>query len=429
MLANSLAFDESTGAHTLAQLPDAPAVFALRFGERREPYLARTSNLRLRLSRMLAPSGALSRRVQLLPFVREIAWSPFGSELEASLILYREIIAAFGAADAATVRKRLRLRPPAYLRMAMENDFPRLFATNRYARNAAARSFGPFPTRAAAERTCDAVLDLFQLRRCTEDLAPFPEHPACAYAEMKKCLAPCNQSCTPDRHRAEADAVFETLHTHGASLLSTLERERAAASEALEFEAAAAIHQRYAKAEAVLREIPEAMRLLSELSAVLVQPSAEPGNVALFRLLPHGLTGPVSYSTLGMRLHNEQSGSSSLFSHPVALAPIPLEAPALEPAAGAEPAADTLESRLQKALDALDSMAPHRSSVAPHRSSTQQIEDQLALFTRWCYRPAARRTGEAVFADASGRVPHKPLLRAISRVARNAVAVEAPASA
>ena len=132
----------------------------------------------------------------------------------------------------------------------MENDFPRLFATNRYVRSAADRSFGPFPTRAAAERACDALLDLFQLRRCVEDLHPYPEHPACPYFEMKKCLAPCNQTCTPDRHRAEADAVFETLRTHGASLLSSLERERAAASEALEFEAAAAIHQRYEKAEA-----------------------------------------------------------------------------------------------------------------------------------------------------------------------------------
>ena len=111
--------------------------------------------------------------------------------------------------DASAVRKRLRLRPPAYLRMALENDFPRLFATNRYVRSAADRSFGPFPTRAAAERACDAVLDLFQLRRCVEDLHPYPEHPACPYFEMKKCLAPCNQTCTPDRHRAEADAVFE----------------------------------------------------------------------------------------------------------------------------------------------------------------------------------------------------------------------------
>lgn len=414
MLAHSLPFDAAGASAATAALPDSPAVFSLGFGERREPYMARTTNLRRRIQRMLAPEGALSRRLQLLPFVREIAWSPYGSEFEASLLLYREIGSIFAVKDTATVRKRLRLRPPAYLRMALENDFPRLFATNRYVRSAADRTFGPFPTRVAAERACDAVLDLFQLRRCVEDLHPYPEHPACPYFEMKKCLAPCNQSCTPARHRAEADAVFETLRTHGASLLSTLERERAAASEALEFENASAIHQRYEKAEAALRELPESVRLLSELSAIIVQPSAEPCEIALFRLTRQGIAGPVPYATIGMRLHNEHSGSSSLYSHPVAIAPVPLEA---APATG--PAADTLEDRLKTALQAFE-------AIAPSRPSTSQIEDHLALFTRWVFRPAAKRIGEAIFADAQGAIPNKLLLRAISRVARG-TAVPAPA--
>jgi hypothetical protein len=419
VLAHTLPFVQANAAESeqvdaLAELPESPAVFALGFGERREPYIARTMNLRRRLKRMLAPEGALSRRLQLLPFVREIGWSRYGSEFETSLLLYREIVTAFAEKDPAAVRKRLRLRPPAYLRMAMENDFPRLFATNRYVRSAADRSFGPFPTRVAAERTCDAVLDLFQLRRCVEDLHPYPEHPACPYFEMKKCLAPCNQTCTPDRHRAEADAVFETLRTHGASLLSSLERERAAASEALEFETASAIHQRYERAEAALRELPESVRLLSELAAIIIQPSAEASEVALFRLTRQGLAGPVAYTTIGMRLHNEQSGSSSLYSHPMALAPVPLEP------SSAAAASDTLEGRLETALSLLE-------AVSPVRPSTQQIEDHLALFTRWCFRPAAKRTGEAVFAEASGTIPHKPLLRAISRVARG-TAVAMPAA-
>jgi excinuclease ABC subunit C len=422
VLALTLSFAQaadSADTNQLAELPASPAVFSLGFGERREPYIARTANLRRRLQRMLAPEGALSRRLQLLPFVREIAWAPYGSEFEASLLLYREIVSAFGTKDPAQIRKRMRLRPPAYLRMALENDFPRLFATNRYVRSAADRSFGPFPTRAAAERACDALLDLFQLRRCVEDLQPFPEHPACPYFEMKKCLAPCNQSCTPDRHRAEADAVFDTLRTHGKSLLSSLERERAAASEALEFETAAAIHQRYEKTEAALAELPESVRLLSELAAVIVQPSADPGEVALFQLTRHGLAGPVGYATVGMRLHNEQSGSSSLYSHPMALAAVPLEpSPTTSPV-------DTLEHRLEKALTSLE-------ALAPSRPSTSQIEDHLALFARWCFRPVAKRTGEAVFADPDGprtgnTIPHKTLLRAISRVARGAAAAISPA--
>jgi len=402
VLEHSLDFDATQVKQTLAGLPAAPAVFSLGFGERREPYVARTPNLRRRLERMLAPEGALSRRLQLLPHVRTVAWSPYGSEFEAALTLYRAFSSIY---DVAGVRKRLRLRPPAYLRMAVENPFPRLFVTTRYVRSAEDRSFGPFPSRAAAERACDTVLDLFQLRRCVEDLTPYPEHPACLYFEMKKCLAPCNQSVAPERHRAEAEAVFACLRTRGASLLASFEAERAAASEALEFETAAAIHQRYEKAAAALAELPESMRLLSELSAVVVQPATEPGQVSLFRLTSRGLSGPTPYTTLGMRLHNEQSGSSSLFSHPVALAPVPLEAPA-----GA-PVSDTLEERLETALQALD-------AAMPARISAQQTEDALALFSRWVFRPAVKRVGEVIFAGSDGTLPRKLLLRAISRVAR-----------
>ncbi len=65
--------------------------------------------------------------------------------------------------------------------------------------------------------------------------------------------------------------------------------------------------------------------------------------------------------------------------------------------------------------------------MSPSRPSTSQIEDHLALFTRWCFRPVAKRAGEAVFAEAGGVIPHKPLLRAISRVARGA-AITVPAA-
>lgn len=392
-------------------------MFALRFGERREPYLARTPNLRRRVQRMLAPEGALSRRLNLLPFVQEIAWSPIGSEFEASLLLYREM--AESHKDTATVRKRMRLRPPAYLRMSLENEFPRLFATNRFVKSAANRSFGPFPTRVAAERACDSVLDLFLLRRCVEDLAPYPEHPACPYFEMKKCLAPCNQTSTPERHRAEADAVFEALRSHGASLLHRLDQERAAASEALEFETAAAIHQRHEKVAAAFRELPEVAHLLSELDAIVVQPASEPGQVALFRVTIDGITSPVSYSTLGMRLHNEQSGSSSLYTHPMLLAPVPLEPAPADGGHDASLLSESLEDRLAKALNAVSAQTPKRASAAA-------VEDHLALFTRWAYRPAAKRIGEVVFTPPNRSISSKAVLRAISRVAR-ATAVDVPA--
>jgi hypothetical protein len=189
-------------------------------------------------------------------------------------------------------------------------------------------------------------------------------------------------------------------------MIAQLESERDAASNAMEFERAAAIHQRLQKVQAVAHLASEAVRPLAELSGVLVQPSAELGQVAVFGLRRGVWSGPALYSTVGMRLANERSGSSSLFAHPVALEPVPLGGPVL---AGK----DVLESRLEEALSVL--MEP-----APRPVSSQTLADHLALFTRWFYRPTVKSSGEMVFAGEDGEVPRKPLLRAISRVAARA---------
>jgi hypothetical protein len=105
-----------------------------------------------------------------------------------------------------------------------------------------------------------------------------------------------------------------------------------------------------------------------------------------------------------MRHPNEQSGSSSLFAHPAALAPVPLEGTPLVRLA----ARDELESRLDDALNTL---------AVRSAKSTQQMADHLCLFSRWYYRPQARRVGEVIFTETDD-VPKKPLMRAISRVYR-----------
>src|SRR5207244_6958620 len=62
------------------------------------------------------------------------------------------------------------------------------------------------------------MLDLFQLRRCEDNLAPSPEHPGCIYGEMNKCLRPCQQVVSIEEYRGEAHRVEEFIRTDGASL-------------------------------------------------------------------------------------------------------------------------------------------------------------------------------------------------------------------
>jgi hypothetical protein len=243
---------------------------------------------------------------------------------------------------------------------------------------------------------------------------------------MKMCLAPCYKGCTDERYGEESAAVESFLASRGESRLVTLKAQRDEASAQLEFEAAAALHAQVQRVEAVRALAPELVRPLSQLRAVILQASANLDEVAVFLYENGRLRGPAPFSTLGMRIQNEQSGSSSLFAQPLAIEAIPEYAGtgssnAVDTEFATDAASDVkanapvklprglLESRMEAALAALN-----RSEQPPSATVRQ---GHLALLKRWYYRPEIRRVGEIFFPGAEGRWPVKAILRGIGRVA------------
>jgi excinuclease ABC subunit C len=429
----SLPFDPADAKAALAQLPQRSAVFALYGAEAHaEPYIGRTPNLRGRLERLLQPSAKHPRRLQLAGRVRRIEWKPTGSEFESLLAQFSLLEQVYGPKSL----ERMHLGAPAFVRFLGGNPYPRLTITNRPSQREAEWAYGPFASRAAAERFAEEALKLFLLRRCTDDLSPDPSHPGCVYSEMKMCLAPCYKGCTDERYAEESSAVERFLATRGESRLVTLRTQRDEASANLEFESAAALHAQMQRVEVVRALAPELVRPLGQLRAVILQAAAEPDEVAVFLFENGRLRGPSAFSTLGMRIQNEQSGSSSLFAQPMALEPIP-EEPQVSVGGGeaqrsGEPAPDAagvavaaaarkaargmLEGRMETVLAEL---ASGSNSGAPPATVRQ---GHLALLKRWYYRPEARRTGEICFPDSEGHWPLKAMLRSVGRVAAKALA-------
>ena len=425
MFPHALQFDPANPQW--AEIPARAGVFALFAADpNAEPYLSRTPNLRNRLRRLLDARPDQSKRLRLVRSIARIEYSLTGSEFESQFMLYSASVQAFGE----RARKRLHLRPPVLLRMSMENAYPRVYVTNKVTKRAAADLFGPWPSRLAAETALEAMLNLFELRRCVEDLHPDPAFPGCVYSEMKKCLAPCFKGCTDERYTAEAGAVHSFLATRGQSLIAELAQQRDQASADLDFERAAELHARLAKVESAAANMGAAVHALADLNGVIIQPAGGAEEVALFLLAQGALVGPVPFSTAGMRHQNEQSGSSSLFAQPVVLQPVPLDesgAPAVTLASH-----DELESRLDDAIAALNKRIPSGAKVPPSKGGLmeglkcvpfkeqgpQQTADHLSLFARWYYRPQAKRVGELCFTQPDGSLPKKALLRAISRVYR-----------
>jgi hypothetical protein len=339
--------------------------------------------------------------------------------------------------------------------MTMDNAYPRVYATNRLSKKALAESFGPFPSRAAAERYCDAVLDLFQIRRCHEELEPYPEHPGCVYGEMKKCMAPCKAGAMQGSTREELDAryaneaqrVFAFFKTRGRSMLEEIAAAREAASEAMDFEQAATLHKQWEKVRAAALLADELISPITALRAIVIQEAAPcedesvNDSAALF-LLAHGyIAGPAMLSTLGVRAVREQTAvGSSLFAQPLMLAPVPLETspipstnvisteahasnnaistdaqrsgeiPALSPAQIlTEPTVLTPEDRALAAIAALESQTETMPEIA-------ELCDHLSLFRRWYYRPEKQRVGEVLLPNAEEEWSVRRLLNAAARV-------------
>ena len=429
----------------LQSLPSRAAVFAL-FGveEHSEPYISKTANLRRRMQRLLAPSFAGSKRLHLGGRAVRLEYSEVGSEFATSLLLLRAMRKYCGE----RVREHLHLRPPALLRLAAENAYPRVYVTNRVTQRALASTYGPFPSRIAAERYLEDSLDFFELRRCTEELHPNPEFPGCIYSEMKMCLAPCFRGCTDERYAEEARRVREYFASRGGSTIAECEREREAASAALDFENAARLHQRVQKLKSVAQQAAPLVHPLAELDAVIVQPAVrqemqsarrtekmsnraittEASEVAIYLVRAGRIAGPGFYSVEGMRHPNERAGSTSLFAHPTMLEPTPLEessASAAAPAGATKLTRGILEQRLQNVLDELE--REMRAAKIP----VDQLAEHVGLLARWYYRPPTRRTGEIFFAkDARDGgldeahpgehgehgFPRSRILRGISRV-------------
>ena len=231
----------------LESFPSRPAVFAL-FPSDSEvvspPYLGRTRDLRRRIGRLLSPRREGSRLFNLREFARRVEWQVVGSAFEAQWLSYLLNKQYYPH----QYRARLRLKPPALLKLNLRNRFPRLYPTRRMV-NEGSYYYGPFPSQVVAERFAGEFLDFFKIRRCTEELDPNPSHPGCIYSQMKMCLAPCFGGCADDEYRKEVGRVVEFLDAQGQPLLRSLAGERALASEALEFEQAAKIHARIEKVE------------------------------------------------------------------------------------------------------------------------------------------------------------------------------------
>ncbi len=358
-----------------AAIPAAHGVFLIETAG--EPYVGKSASLRRRLERLLGPAEtAHSRRLNLRATAQAVHYQSAGSSFATLVLLHRALRAAFPE----RYRDMLRLRVPPLLKINLANDYPRGYVTRKLGRGPGLY-YGPFPSRAAAEKTASGFLDLFLVRRCVEAIHPDPAHPGCIYGEMNMCLRPCQNVSTAEQYREEVERLASFLTSGGATLVKEVEAERDDASEQLDFEAAARLHKRVEKVHQALKEAPGLAADLERLHGLVIQPS-RPGQGPAVDLFPVWKGFLLPHLTFTFEVVEGKPVS--------------------------------MDARLRELL----------AGISLAGGSPRTRGEHLALLSRWYYR--GRRAGEFVAFEDYGKLPFRRIVGAISRVARAASAPPDP---
>jgi len=344
-------------------LPNTGAVFLVSAGER-SAYLAKTSMLRRRLLRILKPAAPGARSLNLRGVVTRVEYWLTASRFESTLLHYALAKRHYPG----DYLRLVKLRMPAYVKLVLANEFPRSQVTTRLSAGAALY-YGPFRTRAAAELFENQFLDLFQMRRCQENLEPSPQHPGCIYGEMNMCLRPCQQIVSREGYMTEVERVREFLHGDGLALLNVTSAARERLSQEMNFEEAARQHKRLESIQQVLALRDDLVCDIHRLFGVAVTPALGPESVLLWFVCQGTWQAPVEF---------------------------PLTSNV------------SLDQRLRELVGSLN----------PVMAPLAEKQEHLALLARWHY--STWSDGEWIGFHDLLHAPYRKLVRAISRVGQKA---------
>lgn len=351
----------------VAEVPNAPAVFLVSADEG-APYLARTGVLRRRLLRLFGTGGKPSRLLNLSGVARRIEYWTSGSRLESAILFYSLARQHYPE----TYEKVTKLRMPAWIKLTTANRFPRTTVTSRVAGRG--RFYGPFRSRPSAELFDAQTLDLFQVRRCEENLEPDPDHPGCMYGEMGMCLRPCQAVVGDSEYASEVARLDQFLTTAGSSLVESATHARDQASDELDFEEAARQHRRLERIEGILKLRDELVSDIDRLFGLAITPAATPETVTLWFMMGGRWADPVEF---------------------------PLAAPGSKIV--------SLDHRLREIA----------ASIREPKVATLERQEHVALLARWFY--SSWCDGEWLQFDSLDRLPYRKAVNAIGRIARSTV--------
>ncbi|MFK7836363.1 MAG: excinuclease ABC subunit UvrC [Sulfitobacter sp.] len=222
----------------LKTIDTSPGVYRMLDGESRVLYVGKARNLRARVSNYARPSGHSARISRMISNTASMMFLTTRTETEA-LLLEQNLIK--------------QLKPKFNVLLRDDKSFPNILVTadhdypqikkHRGAKKERGAYYGPFASAGAVNRTLNQLQRVFLLRDCSNAMFESRTRP-CLQFQIKRCSAPCVGNITPQEYRQTVKDAERFLSGKTTDIQARLASEMNTASEAMEFERAAALRDR-----------------------------------------------------------------------------------------------------------------------------------------------------------------------------------------
>jgi len=221
----------------LRMLDGSPGVYRMLDAQGRVLYVGKARSLKKRVANYAKPTGHTARIARMISQTASMMFLTTRTETEA-LLLEQNLI------------KQLKPHFNVLLRddksfpniLVTDHDFPQI-KKHRGAKKEKGAYYGPFASADAVNRTLNQLQRVFLLRNCTDAVFASRTRPCLLY-QIKRCAGPCVGKISQQGYADLVSDATNFLTGRSTKVQENLAQDMAAASEALEFERAAALRDR-----------------------------------------------------------------------------------------------------------------------------------------------------------------------------------------
>ena len=233
-------------------IPVTPGSYQFRDAQGRVIYVGKAINLRSRVSSYFADPATLHpRTASMMSFADKVEWIEVRNEVEALLLEYALI-------KEHKPRFNIRLQDDKsfpFMAITTDEEWPRAMMF-RGKRRKGVRYFGPYVHPGAIRDTLELLLRTFPVRTCAA--SKFKQHERlgrpCLLFHIEKCSGPCVGEVSAADYKVHVDGLMKFLDGDNTEIVTTMEKQMIAASEATDFERAAKIRDRLTAIHQVLEK-------------------------------------------------------------------------------------------------------------------------------------------------------------------------------